>query len=469
MQHIRYEYYLAVPGAILGGISIGAAIDLLLKSRKVDNPGGAQIHSKGGKQKVTTATQKTSKKGISFLTGFSALVLIAFIVIGGLFTVNSVGRDFMIGSFNLNPDWREATTWMLNNTPDTGIDYLKSYPKENWQPPEKAYGVMSWWDYGHIILYLGKRMPNANPFQYGVEGDYGAARFFITQNESVATNILDKVKTRYIITDFEMDTGKFWAMTTWDNPEVGAYPYQRSFIIPNPDNPSVGQNFPFFLDGYYKTMVSRLHNFDGSMKEPGNVHYLEYLNPPYSRTTDPLITKGSQVTYKEGKALLDAYNSTNSKQESGAALANYAYTDPVSPVPALEHFRLIHESPSRVSPQELPDIRYVKIFEYVSGAKIRGEGVIEIPVVTNTGRTFTYRQESKNGIFTVPYPTNSKSGDVTTNGLYKGHIYRQGVCGNRGPDQEWGNNLLISLFLIRKYWFLLKEFWEVIISGLFPS
>ena len=29
---------------------------------------------------------------------------------------------------------------------------------------------MSWWDYGHIITFIGHRIPNANPFQAGIGG-----------------------------------------------------------------------------------------------------------------------------------------------------------------------------------------------------------------------------------------------------------------------------------------------------------
>jgi dolichyl-diphosphooligosaccharide--protein glycosyltransferase len=49
----------------------------------------------------------------------------------------------------------------------------------------------------------------------------------------------------------------------------------------------------------------------------------------------------------------------------------------------------------------------VKIFEYVKGATIRGTGIIDIPLVTNQGRSFTYRQASVNGEFIVPYSTGS--------------------------------------------------------------
>ncbi|PWR71945.1 oligosaccharyl transferase, archaeosortase A system-associated [Methanospirillum lacunae] len=416
MQHIRYEYYLAVPAAILGGISIGYGIDLIRRvpaQVKEESP----VHSKGGKQKDQAHGKKTSGKQATVSTG-SMIFLVIVVLLGALFTYNSIGRDLAIGQFTLNPDWRETTDWMENNTPDTGVDYFKIYQKEGWQPPAQAYGVMAWWDYGHMITYLAKRMPNANPFQYGVAGDYGAARFFITTNESVASGILDHLKTKYVVTDYEIDTGKFWAMATWDNPDLGASPYQRNFILPNPDNPNTGQNFPFFMEPYYQTMISKLHNFDGSMTQPGQVHYIQYMKPEYSKTSDPIIVNGSQVPYEAGSAMLENSKSTVGP-EYETALVNYVYTEPVSTVPALQHYRLVHESPTRASPESLPDVRYVKVFEYVPGAVIHGDGIIEIPVKTNTGRTFVYRQESVNGTFTVPYPTNAKVGDVTTQGPYR--------------------------------------------------
>ncbi len=85
----------------------------------------------------------------------------------------------------------------------------------------------------------------------------------------------------------------------------------------------------------------------------------------------------------------------------------------VQKIPALQHYRLVYESRENATvvpfpesdPVTLPGIKFVKIFEFVKGAQISGEGIIELPLVTNTGRTFIYRQESENGMFTVPYPT----------------------------------------------------------------
>jgi dolichyl-diphosphooligosaccharide--protein glycosyltransferase len=65
------------------------------------------------------------------------------------------------------------------------------------------------------------------------------------------------------------------------------------------------------------------------------------------------------------------------------------------------------------------DVRYVKVFEYVPGARIKGEGVIELPIVTNTGRHFTWRAESVNGEFIVPYSTEGTPYAVKAAGPYR--------------------------------------------------
>ncbi len=88
-----------------------------------------------------------------------------------------------------------------------------------------------------------------------------------------------------------------------------------------------------------------------------------------------------------------------------AAALSPAITLPIDTVPALRHYRLVHESPSNVFNSKTNDVKYVKVFEYVKGAHIKGEGIIEVPLISNTGRNFTYRQMSINGEFIVPYST----------------------------------------------------------------
>jgi len=59
------------------------------------------------------------------------------------------------------------------------------------------------------------------------------------------------------------------------------------------------------------------------------------------------------------------------------------------------------------------------VFEYVRGAKLQGEGRIEVTIETNTGRTFVYTQESKDGHFLLPYATKNAPYPVKTTGPYR--------------------------------------------------
>ncbi|PKL60049.1 MAG: oligosaccharyl transferase, archaeosortase A system-associated, partial [Methanomicrobiales archaeon HGW-Methanomicrobiales-4] len=281
IKHIRYEYFFAVPLAIMAAITVGSAINVVITKYSVykkTEPQQISSYSRTVKAKKTKIPEPThlisSYKLIS-----SILVFILVIACVLLFINNALTTDFSIGVFKLNEDWRESCTWLAQNTPDTGLNFLRNYDKDSYELPPESYGIMSWWDYGHIILEIGNRPPNANPFQFGVDGDYGAARFFITTKEDVATNILDKLQTKYVMTDSEMDTGKFVPMAIWNNTETGGTPFMQTYIIPNPDNPNTGDQVPFFQKPYYETIVSRLHNFDGSMKEPDKVYFIQYMKP----------------------------------------------------------------------------------------------------------------------------------------------------------------------------------------------
>jgi dolichyl-diphosphooligosaccharide--protein glycosyltransferase len=116
-----------------------------------------------------------------------------------------------------------------------------------------------------------------------------------------------------------------------------------------------------------------------------------------------------------------AINSTESYNQNAppgyhAKILSIQYSDPINPVPALRHYRLIYESSSESLPDGPPDS--VKIFERVNGAVIKGDGTIELPLITNTGRNFTYRQESINSTFTVPYSTTDNNYAVKATGKY---------------------------------------------------
>lgn len=429
-QHIRYEYYLAVNIALLAAVCIsfcagrGApALKRLIShsdpALSADNSQDTppDSHQKGKHQKKVQKRASSPKDyELLFISLTVIVTILALLFIHASVTYSFLNADSK--GMQMNPDWRESLEWIALNTPDTGVDYLKIYDSKTYVAPSESYGIMSWWDYGHLITYVAKRIPNANPFQQGVAGPNGSAAYFMATSEEPANNILDILGTRYVVTDIEMDTGKFWAMSTWYNSTVATDPYQMTVLVPSRDNPDSYQPVLLNKQQYYLTTISRLHNFDGSMKSPDLVLYVEYANPEITSLTVPALTAAQEMNASQAKLLTAQYNQ---KAPAGyhASVMSQSAVAPIETVPALQHYRLVHESPTNVFNSPTIDVKYVKTFEYVKGAHIKGEGIIEVPVLSNKGRNFTYRQQSINGEFIVPYSTAGNPYDVKTTGKYQ--------------------------------------------------
>lgn len=436
-QHVRYEYYLAVCIALLSAIAVTFVIDLSWRTihlTAASTAGGEGADGRSGPSSRDAAApprkkmpkQARKKTSISASPEGHLKTALAIIVILGslLFVWTSVSQSYAMMSqagAQMDQDWKESLLWMEANTPDPGFDYLAIHDPATFRYPPQAYGVMSWWDYGHIITYIARRIPNANPFQQGVAGPDGAAAYFVATDEDTASRILDNDGTRYVMTDFAMNdivTGKFHAMATWFNSTAGRDPFVALFYIQSRGNPAQLEPAIFLRQEYYLTMVSRLHNYDGSMTEPKSVYYIEYADPSVSGADVPIIIGGSQLNSTEAVRKAAAFNA-GATAGKRAVIFNRGLTSPVETVPALRHYRLVHESPTNVYATTATDVKAVKVFEYVKGARIKGEGIISLPLVTNTGRHFTYRQQSINGGFIVPFSTTGNPYGVKAEGQYR--------------------------------------------------
>jgi len=429
-QHMRYEYYLAINIALLSAILAGFAAEQAWPA--VHRAVGTARNSRNAESKDSTISlegrKKSSKKAKKAAAGTAAsdypvlgflavVVLIAVLFVGT--SVFDIYASASLGGIRLDPDWEESLVWMGNNTPDPGVQYLGQYDQQTFVYPAQSYGVMSWWDYGHMITYIAKRIPNANPFQSGVSGPDGAAAFFVTTSEDTADTIRGNDGIRYVVTDILMDVSKFPAMATWYNQTRAETPYMPTMYVP--DQSTTGRYEPSMLytGDYYLTMVSRLHNFDGSMTNASGCIYVEYADGKTANASLPVVTGAAPMDNATAAVERAEEYTRNAPAGYHAGVFGVSIAKPSVTVPALRHYRLVHESPTTVFSSGTPDIKYVKVFEYVSGAHIKGTGVIELPLVTNTGRNFTYRQESINGEFVVPYATSGSAGGVTATGKYR--------------------------------------------------
>jgi len=425
-QHVRYEYYLAVVIALLSAVGIHFVFEkgwneirnLVsgIVSPAAEPPEEESSPRRGKKQK--------HKKGADRPRERDYLVLSAVVVVfalGLLFAVTSLSYNYQIASAGvnqMNPDWEGTLQWLGNNTPDTGVDFYTIYNQQTFRYPQTAYGVMSWWDYGHMITNIAHRIPNANPFQQGVTGPYGSAAYFLSTSEDTANAILDHDGTRYVITDIEMDTGKFWAMATWYNATAAGTPYQATMFVPSQTSQAMYESAFFNEAPYYQTMVSKLQNFDGSMTPASTAYYIEYADPSVTHQSLPVVTDAKKMNVTDALSAADQYNQ-NAPAGYHAAALGISLNQPLSDIPALDHYRLIYESPSTAVQSGSANLKYVKVFEYVKGARIKGSGIIDIPLITNQGRSFTYRQESANGEFIVPYSTSGSISPVKATGPYQ--------------------------------------------------
>ncbi len=202
-QQNRFAYYYAVNVAVLSayfGITVADKIlefgdwnELL--GKKITKRASVPKNKDFKKQSKTHRNQSQDTHGFDFkkikvshiISFLIAFFLVAYLVYPLIEPAIYYGEN----GGGMKTYWYESLTWMRYNTPDPGIDFYGKYQQppsgENYSYPDSAYGVMSWWDYGHVITAWAHRMPNANPFQAGIGGGPthvpGASTFLSAQSE----------------------------------------------------------------------------------------------------------------------------------------------------------------------------------------------------------------------------------------------------------------------------------------------
>ncbi len=335
--------------------------------------------------------------------------------------------------------WEDSNEWLANNTPAVGnyagagnadeIDYNDRYGYPDggsFDYPEGAYGVLSWWDYGHLITVQGERIPHANPFQQNARS---ASAVLTAQNESQAELYLDAIAAgvdvthesneselraaveasddppgiQYVMIDDLSAAQKFPAITQWTGPDyLDGYlaEEQRTFVREGERN----SREVLVGDDYYNTMLARLYLEDAD----GLEHYrLVHESSQYSvvgffgnRQASTRIGTFEDVTESPGQNRSSAAEIIQSFEQARAGDFG---------VPVGSQF--VHDPYLTSS---------VKTFERVEGATLTGEtdveGTVEATVTmeTSTNRTFTYSQRTdiENGAFelNVSYPTDETLG-----------------------------------------------------------
>jgi dolichyl-diphosphooligosaccharide--protein glycosyltransferase len=251
--------------------------------------------------------------------------------------------------------WSESLEWMQGNTPQEGaygtgengsMEYYGTYPvQDDYDYGPGEYGVMSWWDYGHIITVQGERVPVANPFQQGSDV---AANFLLAPNESQANAVLDGIdeddaETRYVAVDWQMAStygqvsrGKFFAPTRfYDTSNVSQGDYYGRIYNPN----NLRQYFNLRTQNYYESMVTRLYMFHGSA-----VDAQPFVIDWEQQTTD----RGQPYRAASANSTVLQFNTIEEArayvEQDGTAQVGGVGAFPNEDVPALEHYRYVGSS-----------------------------------------------------------------------------------------------------------------------------
>jgi dolichyl-diphosphooligosaccharide--protein glycosyltransferase len=399
----RFTYYYAINVAILTGFLVTWALQ---RFGIGDVEWGSEVAK--GPAKLITSNLK---------------IILAAILIFVLIIQPSLSWSLVYAQSAGGPDsdWLTSTAWLQNNTPSPGMDLYEKYQRPadgKYAYPDTAYGIMSWWDYGHLIETVGHRIPNANPFQQGIgsitKNIPGSSPFFLAENESQAEKVLadldlnrsQYMNTKYVMIDQPMAVGKFHAMAAWS--AIPTSKYMAGVYQPQGDQWVPVQ---IWREPYFKSMAARMYFFDGTETAGDMGVGLAYRAMDAGNgITVPVLTEAPKIT--KNRTELQAFINESRNNGDNAEIAAMSPASPAFPLEALQHYRLVHESENTITAGQ----KFVKTFEHVPGAVISGNAppgtkvVAQVPVMTNQNRAFLYQQSNisdASGQFTLvlPYST----------------------------------------------------------------
>ena len=407
---IRFTYYFAVNASLLSAY-VALEVFNAFGAEKFRSSLVKKVKSLG---ELPEFLQKNAGKTTALAVVAALFILMASAPVTplGIWPIAPLGNPITTIQAASGPgtsyEWFESLNWMRTNTPDpqgspvqSNFDYLNGTYTEptggqRFAYPSGAYGVMSWWDYGHEITYIAQRIPNANPFQSGIienNGTWAHPSSSLSQNETAAYDNLNWLGSRYVVIDNAMATGKFYAMTAWINDTDDWY---TSASV----NLGTGNSFSLPLDSskFYNSTTYKLYYGDGT----GMSHFRLVHDSAGDYT----------VTFKYADVTSNYINYYASQSFSDYNTAYQFYTQAEKPT-------WVTQGQSFIWDARLPE-KQVKVFEKVTGATITGSATsgamvnATLQLQSDSGRAFNYTQSvvASNGTYaiTVPYATDAMNG-----------------------------------------------------------
>jgi len=355
----RFGYYYAVNAALLTGYFSWKMLDLAGLRKLLTKPKEVVETIRKFKKREKKSRGKVKPKTFMQPRGAWVMVIVVGVVIFFAVFFPNIGQARTLSSqqnYIMNEGWYSSCQWLKDNSPEPFDDpdfYYELYPPRNeFEYPESAYAVMSWWDYGYFIMQIGHRIPNANPTQSGATR---AGQFFTAQNVSSTNELADRFGSKYIMIDYAMVTGKFYAMVEWAGGSVADF-YEIYYYEPRPGE---GQWLPVYYPAYYKSTVARLYNFDGEAVVPTESAVISYSEQEGPGGTSYKVITSVQyfTTYEEAEAYIVSQASPNYR-----IVGANPFVSPV-PLEALNSYERVHSSGDTTSQTT------VKIFEYLGSSE----------------------------------------------------------------------------------------------------
>ena len=367
----RFGYYYAVNAALLTGYFSWKILDIAGLSKLLAKPKEVVEAVKKFKKKKRKVKEKAKPKTFMqprgvWVSVIAVGIVLFFVVIFpsvGLWkdTPTNLGGGLYIGYTKslaqqapiMDNGWYNSTLWLKDNSPEPFGDpdfYYELYPPRNeFEYPETAYGVMSWWDYGYFIMQIAHRVPNANPGQSGAPE---AGRFFTAQNETSANVLADDLGSKYVMIDNAMVTGKFYAMAEWAGRNVSEF--YEVYYVPAEQG---GQWATLFYPAYYQSMAARLYNFDGKAVTPATNSSIVIS---YQEKVDTGGQKYKEITWGQAFSTYEAAQAYIASQTSGnyRIVSTRASTSPV-PLEAVTSYERVYPTEATTTSAA------VKIFKYL--------------------------------------------------------------------------------------------------------
>jgi oligosaccharyl transferase (archaeosortase A-associated) len=357
----RFGYYYGINAALLTGyfswkmLDIAGLSKLLAKSKEV-----VAAVKKFKKREKKTREKAKPKTFMQPRGAWVGVIVVGIVIFFAVFFPNISITKGVAESPNyvMNEGWDSSLLWLKDNSPEPFGDpnfYYELYPpRDEFEYPDTAYAVMSWWDYGYFIMQIAHRIPNANPRQSGA---VQAGQFFTAQNESSANAIADKEGTKYVVIDYMMATPtKFYAMAEWAGKSQGDF-YGIYYI---PSSSGGGQFAYLYYPTYYESLVVRLYNFDGKAVNATQPIVISYEEKVTSTGQEYKKVTGAQPfsSYEDAQAYVANQTSGNYRIVGTSPFIS------IVPLEALNSYELVHpsESTTTMYGQTVPT---VKIFEYL--------------------------------------------------------------------------------------------------------